>query len=149
MREDSSLMDHADLDRLLRRLADADGSDLHMKVGSPPRIRVNGELIRLTDEPVIQSSDTEDIARSIMQDRTWANFDDKKEADFAYSVQGLGRFRVNAFRQRGSSGLVFRRVRQGARSFEDLNLPDVVRRLADEQRGLVLVTGPTGCGKTT
>jgi len=142
-------MDHADLDRLLRRLADADGSDLHMKVGSPPRIRVNGELIRLTDEPVIQSSDTEDIARSIMQDRTWANFDDKREADFAYSVQGLGRFRVNAFRQRGSSGLVFRRVRQGARSFQDLNLPDVVRRLADEQRGLVLVTGPTGCGKTT
>ncbi len=142
-------MDHADLDRLLRRLSEADGSDLHMKVGSPPRIRVNGELIRLTDEPVIQSSDTEMISRAIMQDRTWEQFENRHEADFAYSVQGLGRFRVNAFRQRGSAGMVLRRVRQGARSFQDLNLPDVVRRLADEQRGLVMVTGPTGCGKTT
>ena len=142
-------MDHSDLDRLLRRLADTDGSDLHMKVGSSPRLRVNGELIRLTDEPVVQSTDTEVIARAIMQTRTWEWFDTHHEADFAYSVQGLGRFRVNAFRQRGSAGLVFRRVRQGARSFEELNLPDVIRRLADEPRGLVLITGPTGCGKTT
>jgi twitching motility protein PilT len=142
-------MDHSDLDRLLRRLAETDGSDLHMKVGSSPRLRVNGELIRLTDEPVVQSTDTEVIARAIMQTRTWDWFDTHHEADFAYSVQGLGRFRVNAFRQRGSAGLVFRRVRQGARSFEELNLPDVIRRLADEPRGLVLITGPTGCGKTT
>jgi len=142
-------MDHSDLDRLLRRLAETDGSDLHMKVGSSPRLRVNGELIRLTDEPVVQSTDTEVIARAIMQTRTWEWFDTHHEADFAYSVQGLGRFRVNAFRQRGSAGLVFRRVRQGARSFEELNLPDVIRRLADEPRGLVLITGPTGCGKTT
>jgi twitching motility protein PilT len=142
-------MDHADLDRLLRRLSDADGSDLHLKVGSSPRLRINGELIRLTDEPVVQSTDTEVIARAIMQSRTWGQFDERHEADFAYSVQGLGRFRVNAFRQRGSAGLVFRRVRQGARSFEELNLPDVIRRLADEPRGLVLITGPTGCGKTT
>ncbi|HEV2360588.1 MAG TPA: PilT/PilU family type 4a pilus ATPase, partial [Acidimicrobiales bacterium] len=142
-------MDNADLDRLLRRLAESDGSDLHMKVGSPPRIRVNGELIRLTDEPTIESNDTESIARAIMHDKTWESYENKHEADFAYSVQGLGRFRVNAFRQRGSTGLVMRRVRQGARSFQELNLPDVVRRLADEPRGLVLLTGPTGCGKTT
>jgi twitching motility protein PilT len=142
-------MDQADLDRLLRRLSEADGSDLHMKVGSPPRLRVNGELIRLNDEPAVQPADTELITRAIMQPRTWEHFDDHHEADFAYSVQGLGRFRVNAFRQRGSAGLVFRRVRQGARSFQELNLPDVIRRLADEPRGLVLITGPTGCGKTT
>jgi twitching motility protein PilT len=142
-------MDQADLDRLLRRLSEADGSDLHMKVGSPPRLRVNGELIRLNDEAPVQPTDTELLARTIMQARTLDHFDRHHEADFAYSVQGLGRFRVNAFRQRGSAGLVFRRVRQGARSFQELNLPDVIRRLADEPRGLVLITGPTGCGKTT
>jgi twitching motility protein PilT len=142
-------MDQTDLDRLLRRLSDADGSDLHLKVGSPPRLRVNGELIRLNDEPAVQPNDTEKITRAIMHDRTWDHFDDHHEADFAYSVAGLGRFRVNAFRQRGSAGMVFRRVRHGARSFQELNLPDVIRRLADEPRGLVLLTGPTGCGKTT
>jgi len=84
-----------------------------------------------------------------MQERTWAHFDATNEADFAYSIPGLGRFRVNAYRQRGTVGIVFRLVRMSARSFEELHLPDTVRRLADEVRGLILVTGPTGSGKTT
>jgi twitching motility protein PilT len=142
-------MNRGDLDRLLRRLADADGSDLHLKVGSPPRIRVNGDLLRLQDEPGPQPADMEAIAQEIMHERLWKNFELHHEADFAYAIMGLGRFRVNAFRQRGSIGLVFRLVRSTARSFDDLSLPDSVRRLAEENRGLVLVTGPTGSGKTT
>ncbi len=142
-------MNRGDLDRLLRRLADSDGSDLHLKVGSVPRIRVHGDLIRLTDEVGPQPAELEGIAREIMPERIWDGFEKSYEGDFAYAIMGLGRFRVNAYRQRGSIGMVFRLVRSSARSFEDLNLPESVRKLADEQRGLVLVTGPTGSGKTT
>ncbi len=149
MCDDGNRMNRGDVDRLLRRLADADGSDLHLKVGSPPRIRVNGDLFRLQDETGPLPADLESTAREIMPERLWESFEEHHEADFAYAIMGLGRFRVNAYRQRGSVGMVFRRVRGSARSFEDLNLPDSVRRLADEQRGLVLVTGPTGSGKTT
>jgi twitching motility protein PilT len=142
-------MNRGDLDRLLRRVADADGSDLHLKVGSVPRIRVHGDLIRLTEEVGPQPAELEAIAREIMPERIWDGFEKRFEADFAYAIMGLGRFRVNAYRQRGSIGMVFRLVRSSARTFEDLGLPEAVRRLADEQRGLVLVTGPTGSGKTT
>ncbi|MGH9169669.1 MAG: type IV pilus twitching motility protein PilT [Acidimicrobiales bacterium] len=142
-------MNRADLDRLLRRLADSEGSDLHLKVGSPPRIRVHGDLFRLSEEPPPQPAELEQVAREIMPERIWNAFDARWEADFAYSIMGLGRFRVNAFRQRGSIGMVFRLVRSQARSFEELGLPEQVRKLADEPRGLVLVTGPTGSGKTT
>ncbi len=147
--DDSGNMNRGDLDRLLRRLADADGSDLHLKVGSPPRIRVNGDLLRLEDETGPQPADLEAIAREIMHERLWDSFEENWEADFAYAIMGLGRFRVNVYRQRGSVGMVFRLVRSSARDFSDLNLPETIRRLADEQRGLVLVTGPTGSGKTT
>ncbi len=142
-------VNRGDLDRLLRRLADSDGSDLHLKVGSPPRIRVNGDLLRLTDETGPQPTELEAICREVMHDRIWGKFEENNEADFAYAIAGLGRFRVNAYRQRGSIGMVFRLVSSSARSFDDLSLPEAVRRLAEEQRGLVLVTGPTGSGKTT
>jgi twitching motility protein PilT len=142
-------VDKAGLDELLRHLADEDGSDLHIKVGSPPHIRVNGELEAVADRKLLLPTDTEELAAAICQDRIAAELNTTRETDFAYSVPGLGRFRVNAFYQRGSVGMVFRRVRQGARSFETLGLPESVRRLAEEQRGLVLVTGPTGSGKTT
>jgi len=142
-------MERSDLDSLLRRLAAVDGSDLHLKVGSPPRMRVNGELSRVADSAVIKADDMVRIAKEIMQQRTWDHFDATNEGDFAYSIPELGRFRVNAYRQRSTIGMVFRLVRSHARSFADLNLPEAVRRLADEARGLILVTGPTGCGKTT
>ncbi|HUZ22055.1 MAG TPA: PilT/PilU family type 4a pilus ATPase [Acidimicrobiales bacterium] len=142
-------MDRRDLDRVLGRLAEMQGSDLHVKVGSPPRVRVDGRLIRLEGEPVVEAADVAVIAQEIMQPRTWEAFERDFEADFAYSVGGLGRFRVNAFRQRGSIGMVLRHVHITAWSLDDLGLPDAVRRLAEEQRGIVLVTGPTGCGKTT
>jgi twitching motility protein PilT len=142
-------MNQTDLDRLLGRLVEIGASDLHLKVGYAPRVRLNGELRLVGGEQAVEGEDMEDLARTIMAERNWNRFDQHFEVDFAYSVQNLGRFRVNAFRQRGTVSMVFRHVRPGTQSIADLGLPDVVRRLADEQRGIVLVTGPTGCGKTT
>jgi Tfp pilus assembly pilus retraction ATPase PilT len=140
---------HELLDDLLRALAEADGSDLHVKVGSPPRIRVNGDLRRVDNAPQVTPELTAEMAGAIMRADVAEMFEAKNDADFAYAVPHLGRFRVNAFRQRGTVGMIFRRVRTGAASFEELGLPEVVARLSQEQRGLVLVTGPTGSGKTT
>jgi twitching motility protein PilT len=132
----------------LKALTELFGSDLHCKVGSPPRIRIDGRLRRL-DVPDLTPDDTEAMVREVLRADLAAEFDKTNEADFAYSISGVGRYRVNVFRQRGSAGLVFRRVAAGAIPLDDLGLPDVIGRLALEQRGLVLVTGPTGSGKTT
>jgi twitching motility protein PilT len=134
----------------LKALVEIGGSDLHCKTGSPPRVRIDGRLRKL-QAPLLTSADTEDMVRTVLSERPdlWQVFVDTNEADFAYSMAGVGRFRVNAFRARGSAGLVFRRVSVGAIGLEDLGLPQVVSALAMEPRGLVLVTGPTGSGKTT
>ena len=134
----------------LKALVEIGGSDLHCKTGSPPRVRIDGRLRKL-QAPTLTSPDTEYMVGEVLRDRPdlWQEFVDTNEADFAYSMPGVGRFRVNAFRARGSSGLVFRRVSVGAIGLEDLGLPQVVSALAMEPRGLVLVTGPTGSGKTT
>ena len=130
-------------------LSDLDGSDLHLKAGAPPRMRIAGMLRTLEDEPRFTAAETEEMAKSIMQPRILETFLEHHEADFAYSVPGLGRFRVNAFYQRSSVAMAMRRVRTNAATIGELGLPDVVRRLSEEHRGLVLVTGPTGSGKTT
>jgi twitching motility protein PilT len=132
----------------LKALTELFGSDLHCKVGSPPRIRIDGNLRRL-DVPDLTSEDTEAMVAEVLRDDLRLQFAKTNEADFAYSIPGVGRYRVNVFRQRGSAGLVFRRVNVGAIALADLGLPDVIGRLAMEPRGLVLVTGPTGSGKTT
>lgn len=124
------------------------GSDLHCKVGSPPRVRIDGKLRKL-NAPVLTREDTEQMVQEVLRDDLVEEFSHTHEADFAYVVPGLGRFRVNAFQARGAVGLVFRRVTVGAIPLEDLGLPDAVASLALEPRGLVLVTGPTGSGKTT
>ncbi|HXW33247.1 MAG TPA: PilT/PilU family type 4a pilus ATPase [Acidimicrobiales bacterium] len=142
-------MDRGDLDRLLHVLAELDGSDLHIKAGSPPRMRVDGYLRTLDDEPRFTADETRALAESMMPPQIVEIFQEKREADFAYSVPGLGRFRTNAFLQRSTVALAMRRVRTNAATIGELGLPDVVRRLSEEQRGLVLVTGPTGSGKTT
>jgi twitching motility protein PilT len=138
-----------ELDRLLQILCDVDGSDLHIKGGSRHSVRVDGILRVLEDQPLISAEDTLAMTEAIMSPNIRAAFWDKHEADFAYSVNGVGRFRINAFYQRGSVALAIRRVRTSMASIEELGLPDVVRRLAEEQRGLIVVTGPTGSGKTT
>ena len=142
-------MDKADLDRLLVQLAELDGSDLHIKAGAPPRMRVAGALRTLEDEPTFTADETEQIAESIMLPDVINTFHERHEVDFAYSLASTGRFRVNAYYQRGSVALAMRRVRPNAATVEELGLPKVVDRLAEEMRGLVLVTGPTGSGKTT
>jgi twitching motility protein PilT len=142
-------MDRGDLDRLLHLLAELDGSDLHIKAGAPPRMRVDGALRTLDDEPRFDAEETRRLAEQLMPAKLLPVFEERHEVDFAYSVPGLGRFRTNAFYQRSSVALAMRRVRTNAATFAELGLPEVVRRLSDEQRGLVLVTGPTGSGKTT
>lgn len=141
-------MNRGDLDRILHDLAEVDGSDLHLKAGAPPRRRVDGLLYTL-DEPALTVEDITELSAAIMPARIKEIFDAKLEADFAYSVRGLGRFRVNAFTQRGSVALAMRLVHTNASTVAELGLPDVVRRLAEEHRGLILLTGPTGSGKTT
>jgi len=142
-------VDRADLDRLLVILAELDGSDLHIKAGAPPRMRIAGALRTLDDEPSFTEEETKQLAESIMQPGILEIFVDKHEVDFAYSLAGTGRFRVNAYYQRSSLALAMRLVRANAATVSELGLPEVVTRLAEEMRGLVLVTGPTGSGKTT
>src|SRR6266536_407454 len=133
---------------LLRELVEMGASDLHLKVGSPPFYRVDGEL-RPSEFPPLSPGDTESIAAELLPAQKSEGFAETAEADFGYTMPGVGRFRINVFRQRGVVGLAIRRVRSEVPSFDELRLPSVVRTLADLQRGLVLVTGPAGTGKTT
>ncbi len=132
----------------LRALVDTSGSDLHLKAGVVPRIRVDGTLHPLRSGP-LSPADTERMLSEIIREDLVEEFEQTGEADFALMIDGVGRFRVNAFRQRGDVGLVLRRVSIGAIPLQDLGLPDAVPALALQPRGLILVTGPTGSGKTT
>ena len=138
----------ASLDELLKKMIDVEASDLHLKVGSPPVMRIDGEL-HPTSLPMLLPNDTEEYAQSIFTQRAATEFREMNEADFAYGKPELGRFRVNVFRQRGSVSLVLRRVLPTTQNFSELGLPPVLEKLAGEARGLILVTGPTGSGKTT
>jgi twitching motility protein PilT len=133
----------------LQLLVEVGGSDLHLKAGGPAFVRVDGDLKPVTKLPPLSSGDVERMARGMMDARLTTAFEAQHEADFAHSIPGVGRFRINVFRQRGSVGCVARRVLPGSPDFAALGLPPAVRKLADEHRGLVLVTGPTGSGKTT
>ncbi len=139
-----------DIDAALRTMVEQEGSDLHIKVPSPPLTRVHGELAPLPGAEPLRGEDTEAALRQILTDpRLLEEFEREGEVDFAYSVAGLSRFRVNAFRQRGSISIACRAIPFQVRSIEDLGLPPAIRRLADEQRGIVLLTGTTGSGKST
>jgi len=132
----------------LSMLVERNGSDLHLKVGTPPKIRESGALLPLEREH-LSHDEMEAIGAAIVPPDRVERFEATGEIDFAYSLPGVGRFRVNVFRQRGSVSAVARTLRFGGPSFDEMGLPEVIRQLADEQRGLVLVTGPTGSGKTT
>jgi twitching motility protein PilT len=136
------------MDELLKDLLACNASDLHIKAGSPPTLRVDGELV-LMDHPPLSPEDTKDIAASLMTDKQIRRFSEDNEIDFAYSAPAKVRLRVNVFRQRGSISIAMRRVATQIPSFEELHLPEIVKRLALEPRGLVLVTGTTGSGKST
>jgi twitching motility protein PilT len=138
-----------DIDQALRTLIEREGSDLHLKVDSPPVARMHGELAHLEGFGTLGPEDTEKAFRDMAEQRSLDEFEEVGEADFSYAVEGLSRFRVNVFKQRGTTSIVCRAIPFEIRSVEDLGLPDVVRRLAEEQRGIILVTGTTGSGKST
>jgi len=132
----------------LRTLNQLDGSDLHVKVGSPPMVRL-GSVLRRLDAPPVTPELAEDLAWMLVPEKRRTILDLDGAVDFAHSEPGVGRYRGNIFRQRGSLTMVFRRLQIGGQTFGELGLPQTVRTLAEENRGLVLVTGPTGSGKTT
>ncbi|MGE5172238.1 MAG: type IV pilus twitching motility protein PilT [Betaproteobacteria bacterium] len=137
------------LNELLKTTVERRASDLHVKVGVPPILRIDGRLTPLETEKRTSQEDALNMAASIMNAAQKARFAEKNELDMAYAVPGLGRFRVNVFKQRGSVGMVFRQVPAKILNFEDLMLPTVLQKVAGEQRGLILVTGTTGSGKST
>ncbi len=136
------------MDDLVRLLVERGGSDLHLKAGSPPAMRVKGGMERSEHES-LTPQDTEEILAEILPEKLSEDFAAQGEADFSYAVEGVGRLRVNAFRQRGSISLVMRHIPFGVPRFEDLGLPEAIRRLSSEERGIILVTGTTGSGKST
>ncbi|HEX2049031.1 MAG TPA: PilT/PilU family type 4a pilus ATPase [Actinomycetota bacterium] len=138
----------ADIHDFLQHMVDRKASDLHIKPGGPPCLRLHGHLVR-TEFDVLTSTQTAAAANQMMDDEQRALLASAGEVDFAHSEPGLGRFRVNVFRQRGSIGIACRRVLPGTPSLDSLGLPPAVRMLANEHRGLLLVTGPTSSGKTT
>jgi twitching motility protein PilT len=137
-----------DVNDLLRYSVERGASDLHLKVGNVPFIRVDGAL-EPTRFEILTAEDTEGFTKVLMSEKRQEAFSTTSEADLGYTLTGVGRFRVNVFRQRGVVGLAIRRVRSEVPTFEELRLPPVMTRLSDSPRGLVLVTGPTGTGKTT
>ena len=137
------------INELLKVALGRRASDLHLKVGNNPVLRVDGSLVQLEDRPKITQEDAIGLAFSVMNHAQKEKFKQSSEIDLAYSAPGLGRFRLNVFQQRGTISLVFRVIPTKILSIAELNLPPVVERLAMERRGLVLVTGTTGSGKTT
>ncbi len=138
-----------DIQTLLQYAVEQQASDLHLKAGSPAFVRVDGDLLK-TEFPRLSPTDTVEAAYALMNEKQAKRFAEYNEVDFAYSIAGLGRFRANIFKQRGTVGIAIRRVLTTAiPSFEELGLPPALRRLAEESRGLILVTGPAGAGKTT
>jgi twitching motility protein PilT len=141
--------DGLNIDTLLRTACENRASDLHLKVGNYPYLRVDGELRALTQYTRVSSEDMLNMAFSIMTNRQKQKFKENAELDMAYGVSGLGRFRVNVFQQRGNVGMVLRVIPTKIRTTEELLLPRVIDRICQEPRGMVLVTGTTGSGKST
>ena len=137
------------IDDLLRMAMSFGASDLHLRAGSYPVIRVNGELRPISGVDRLSQEETLEMAFSMMSNRQKMHFKEHYEVDIGYGVSGLGRFRVNIFQQRNSIGIVARVISDHIKGFTELGLPPVLSKIADEQRGLVLVTGTTGSGKST
>ena len=137
------------LPELLKRMTDAGGSDLHLSTNSPPQIRVHGHLSPLDGYAAMTPSDTKRLAYSVLTDAQKHRFEENLELDFSFGLKGMSRFRANLFNQNGAVGAVFRAIPYEIKSFDALGLPPVVADLCKKPRGLILVTGPTGSGKST
>jgi len=138
-----------ELNDILKIALKGGASDIHLKPGLPPMFRVDGALVPLKNGERIPPDELQKMAHGIMNESQRARFDETRETDLAYGIGGLGRFRVNVFQQRGTVGIVFRVFPFGVKSIDQLNLPKIIESIAMEQRGLVLVTGTTGSGKST
>jgi twitching motility protein PilT len=138
----------ATLPELLKTLVEVDGSDLHLTTATPPQVRVHGKLQTL-DLPPLGPADTKALAYSVLTDSQKKRFEETLELDFSFGIRGIARFRCNVFNQRGAVAAVYRVIPEQIKSFTELGLPPVIAGLADRPRGLVLVTGPTGSGKST
>lgn len=138
-----------DINALLKKTVSLGASDLHIKVGSPPIVRISGTLSPIEGEERLSSDDTKGIAALILNEYHQKVFEQTKDVDVAYSIPGLGRFRCNCFSQRGTVGIVFRVIPMEIKSIDDLLLPPILKKIASEARGLILVTGTTGSGKST
>jgi twitching motility protein PilT len=138
----------ATLPELLKTLVEQSGSDLHLTTSTPPQIRVHGKLQTL-DLPSLGPAETKGLAYSVLTDVQKKRFEESLELDFSFGIRGLARFRCNVFQQRGAVGAVYRLIPEKIRAFGELGLPSVLNNLADRPRGLVLITGPTGSGKST
>lgn len=140
---------HTELVRLLNKTIELGASDLHLRVDSPPQIRLHGQLMPLEGMDTLTAEDTQRLACSFLTERQKQSFEEHRELDFSIGLEGLSRFRVNVFYQKETVAGAFRAIPYEIRSFEELGLPHVVGDLCRKPRGLVLVTGPTGSGKTT
>ena len=138
----------ATLPELLKKTVEMDGSDLHLTTNSPPQIRVHGKLQRLP-LPDLSAADSKQLAYSVLTDAQKKRFEETMELDFSFGIRGIARFRCNVFNQRGAVAAVYRLIPERIRGFQELGLPAVIQKLAQKPRGLVLVTGPTGSGKST
>jgi twitching motility protein PilT len=138
-----------DIDAALGYVVEREGSDLHIKVDSAPIARVHGDLWALSGAEPLSPEDTEKALQTIADERHLTEFEENNEVDFSYELPGVSRFRVNAFRQRGSISIALRAIPFQVRTIDDLGLPEVVRTLAEEPRGIILLTGTTGSGKST
>jgi len=136
------------LSELLKRMIEMGGSDLHITTNSAPRVRVHGKL-RPLDLPPLNAADTKALAYSVLTDAQKHRFEENLELDFSFGLKDLARFRANLFHQRGAVGAVFRTIPWEIKGFDALGLPPVIKTLCEKPRGLVLVTGPTGSGKST
>ena len=144
-----SAVDVPHVDDLLRLMIERNASDLHITVGSPPGLRLRGEITPLEEMRSLTTKDTQTMLMSILSEEQRRRFENELELDFAYSLPGVSRFRANIFQQRNSMGAVFRMIPLRIPTIEELHLPKVCAQLAERPRGLVLVTGPTGSGKST
>ena len=138
----------ATLPELLKTTVELDGSDLHLTTAAPPTVRVHGKLVPLKLAP-LTAPETKQLAYSVCTDAQKKRFEETQELDFSFGIRGVGRFRCNIFNQRGAVASVYRLIPEKVRGFQELNLPPILAKLSERPRGLVLVTGPTGSGKST